>query len=319
MAVAIIEDNKVVYNKGFGSCYMVTCEAATVDQQFRAASLSKMFVSTVVFHLIGEHRLSLKSPLSRYTHRWPRFGNVTLEQLLSNRSGIRDFLTLATPAMLARSITPTELISLASKASLEFSPGSRYAYSNTNFVLLGLLVETITKQSLSENETRLILKPCDMQSSFFERSPKLGIVNRMVKSSAVSSDRALDASWLFAAGDLVTTTRDLAKFDVAFMNGLLLDGSALHLISSGGSRLNSGTYYTLGFIRTDVGVLNAVGHHGGMPGVAAEDEMFLKNKFAIIVLGNKATFSTSAVYSAVFSKVCPINLLEAFVSKVFTH
>ncbi|MBV8372354.1 MAG: beta-lactamase family protein, partial [Candidatus Eremiobacteraeota bacterium] len=122
-----------------------------------------------------------------------------------------------------------------------------------------------------------------------------------------------DTSWYYACGDVLSTATDLARFDIALMNGTLVKPSTLRTMidSAQPSTLGKHVSYGLGIMTSDAGGSDRfVGHHGGMPGFEAEDEMFLPDRFAIISLGNAFTYPTNVLRMAAIAAVYPERAAE---------
>jgi CubicO group peptidase (beta-lactamase class C family) len=309
ISVAIVEHDATVYADAFGLAKVRTATHATSETRFFAGSISKMFVAVAMIQLAESGKLALDRPVSQYVAGIPHGAAITLRELLSNTSGLPNVLDEAiSDGSAFKMTTPATIIARAGKRSLDFAPGTKFEYSNTNFVVLGLVVEAVSQMPLAEYEKRRILDPCAMRASSFNRPGEVGSHASGYSDAAGSVEVPLiDPSWLYAAGDLVTTATDLARFDINLMQGKLISKAALNMLEADGRPMGEGSRYTLGFIVTPVGTLTALGHHGGMPGFEADDEMFISDGFAIIVLGNASTFATSAVNSTVLSTLYPIN------------
>ncbi|MET9295118.1 serine hydrolase [Streptomyces sp. NPDC003077] len=213
--------------------------------RFRAGSLTKPFVAAVVLQLAAEHRLSLDAGVTRYLpgtahaigpHGAARLARVTTRQLLGHTSGLFDYTR---DAHLARALrgpgfaahrydthTPAALLRVALRHRPVATPGTRYAYSNTNYLLLGLLIERLTGHPYAREIRRRVLVPLHLTGTSFPGTSSAlpaphGRAYSVLGAHRVDST-ALNPSRAGAAGEMVTTLDDLNRFFTALLSGRLL-------------------------------------------------------------------------------------------------
>ncbi|MFD5253530.1 serine hydrolase domain-containing protein [Streptomyces bobili] len=235
------------------------------SDHFRAGSITKTFLATVVLQLASEQRLSLADPVERYLPGLVRgAGNdgraLTLRSLLTHTSGLYDF---ARETGGVRPVTPLQAVRLA----LTHPPADRgrYAYSNTNYVLLGLVVEQVTGRSYATEAERRILDPLALNGTSFPGSrTSLPSPHGRAHGPDGTDVTELDPRVAGAAGELVTTLADLNRFYSALLSGELLPSRRLHEMLD--TRTAHGSY-GLGLIpaRLPCGV-TVWGHNGRISG-----------------------------------------------------
>jgi Beta-lactamase class C and other penicillin binding proteins len=149
-SVAVIRDGKVLLAKGYGLANVEPKTPASAETVYEIASLTKQFTATAVMLLIEEGKVSLDAPAAKYQPDIPeKWRAVTVRQLLNQTSGIKNYTAL--PALAAdKEYTPKEIIEAVAAEPLEFTPGSAWRYSNTNYFLLGLLIEKVSGASYGE-------------------------------------------------------------------------------------------------------------------------------------------------------------------------
>lgn len=198
----------------------------------RVGSITKTFTATVLLQLVGEGRLRLDAPIGRYLPAYAVDG-VTVRMLLNHTSGIADYdhVIFATDASLEenrhRTFTPAELAAFGLDQPATGPPGAAWSYSNTNYVLAGMILEKITGRSVAHEITKRIIRPLGLRHTYL---PGTGTRIRGPHSAAyipwyegVLVDFAdYNMSWAWAAGDLVSTTADLNTFYRALLTGKLL-------------------------------------------------------------------------------------------------
>ena len=292
-SLAVVRDGKLVYAQAYGDARIDGHIPATTGMRYSIGSISKQFCAGAVLLLVQEGKVSLDDPVSRYLPDLTRANEVTVRQLLSHTSGYQDYWPqdYVMPTMLD-STTARQIVDRWAKIPLDFDPGTRWQYSNTNFVIAGMIVEKVSGMPFFEFLRTRILTPLGIESV---KNIDLG---RLPDSDPVGYMRfALGPlrpapkegkGWLFAAGELAMTPADLAKWDVAMMNESLLTPSSYRtmetevLLKSG-----VGTGYGLG---VDVGMQDghrAISHGGEVSGFTAQNLVFPDDHAAVVVLTNQ--------------------------------
>ncbi|SFR11206.1 D-alanyl-D-alanine carboxypeptidase [Lentzea waywayandensis] len=199
---------------------------------FRIGSVTKPFVSTVVLQLAGEGKLDLDAPVSRHLPGLVD-DRITVRQLLQHTSGLYNYTDALPldpagfPSVRFKTWTPQELLSLSTSKPLDFEPGTQWSYSNTNYVVAGLLVEKVTGRPFQQAVEQRILKPLRLKDTVLPRNsvevsgPHAHGYYPDASGKPVDVTR-LNPSWGWAAGEMISTTRDLDTFLTALLAGKLL-------------------------------------------------------------------------------------------------
>lgn len=300
---AVVFDGKIVYTGAFGERDIERDLPATPQTVYRIGSVTKLFTAVAVMQLVEQQRLSLDAKLIDFVPTISGAQNITVRELLMHRSGIRDYLDAAVSSgRVAAATTPQAIVADAAEGSTEAPPGTQYSYSNTNYVLLGLIIEKVTGEPLHDYYRRHIFTPAGMTSTYAGTAPsdaQLAVGYTLSQGRAPLSPG--DASWYYACGDILSTAEDLARFDIALMTNKLVRKATLEeMLSSAQATGEPRVSYGLGIMEFPFGTQTIAGHHGGLPGFEADDEMILKDGFAVITLGNDFLYPTSvALNSAV--------------------
>jgi len=254
---------------------------ARAGDRFRVGSVTKSFVATLVLQLVGEGGLSLDGNLERWLPGLvPNGETITVRQLLNHTSGLYNYTDdLPEPP---RSFRPKELVAIATGHKPLFAPGARFSYSNTNYILAGMLIERVTGQRLADQLRQRIFQPLGLGDTELPATQER-IAGPHVRGYAppdedwqVSDGSArlvdvteMDTSWGWAAGAMVSTTADLARFYQALLGGRLLRPELLEQMRTtvDASQVGHGTRYGLGLevLRPGCGV-ELWGHGGSLPG-----------------------------------------------------
>ena len=318
VAAAIVEDGKVAYVHVAGLADVADHRAADAQTRFRIGSITKMFTAVAVLQLVERGKIALDDPLAKYLPDAPHAGEVTIRELLMHTSGFPNYLDAAlADGQASRPASPRELVATVAAEPLAFTPGTRYAYSNTGYVLLGMTVEKVTGASLAAYEREHVFAPAGMTQTTLAGVPSgtpLATGYAAVDGTPVP---AYDVSWFYACGDGIATVSDLARFDVALMNGTLLKPETFALMRS--QRIatgdNDGVVYGLGVALFPFADVTFVGHHGGMPGFASDNEMIPERRFATVVLGNASSFATPRVNGPLLVTLLPATSARALAAR----
>lgn len=313
VSVAIVENGKIAYARARGMEDVAAKRAATTSTRFRIASITKMFTAVSVLQLVEAGKLKLDEPLAAVLPGAGHASEVTIRQLLMHTSGIPNYLDAAfADGSVAHRTTPAAIVAATAQKPLAFKPGSQYGYSNTGYVLLGLVVEKLSGTPLAAYEAAHIFGPAGMtNTSIGEPQSGAGTATGYVEAKAIPL-HALDASWLYADGDIVATPSDVARFDIALMRGSLVRPQTFAMMQADPvATPEEGARYGLGVTLFPLGDLTFVGHHGGVPGFEGDNEMLPSQGFAIVVLGNAFEFSTAKLNGPLLATLFPTTSARA--------
>ena len=298
LSVAIVQNGRLTYAHGFGD--------ATPDDRFRIASNTKTFTAVAIMQLVEAHRVDLDAKVSIYVPEAPYASKITVRELLTHTCGLADYSDGLSDQDLQVPTTAAHILSLIGAHSLEFTPGTQYHYSNSEYVVLGLVVERVTGEKLHDYVREHILVPANMTETTFDLAPPGAPV---APGFATPSGRPVDpydGSWSFGAADMVSTARDLAKYDIALMSGKLVSAQTFAQMQTEVAQTGQKGYeYGLGFEVIPVGTWTYVGHHGLARGYTSQNEMVPSVGLAIVVLSNAATFQTDRVEQDILRALYP--------------
>lgn len=267
---------------------------------FRIGSITKTFVATLILLLREEGRLSLDAPLSTWVSPFPNNRSITIRHLLSHTSGVPEYST--TPAFIAggaKAWTPEELIALVETTPAQFAPGAAFSYTNTNYVLLGIIIERLTGTSISEQLRARILAPLHLQDTYFagqETGPATIRGFGLVGGILTDVTDLIHPSRTYAAGELVSTVGDLRRFSSALFSGQLLSEASLREMTTNATLAN-GTLvpYGLGLgIETDTAGL-VWGHNGDIAGFSATLRYWPGLRIGVTTIANRGSTDLSAL------------------------
>lgn len=276
-------------------------EKITSDLKFFAGSIGKIFTAIVILNLIEEDRLSLENSVEKWFPEISWASHITINHLLTHTSGIASFdNTKEYESYKYLYRNPEELLSYVTKKELLFESGKHYAYSNTGYLMLGIIIERVTGRSYREAVEHYIINKINLHKTDVITSETINdlIVKGHHKGNVLSESENYVVP--FAAGSIAATPRDLIIFFQALMSGRLLSQGSLQIMFSDMNLMTvtQSTYYGKGMVaalETPVG--NIIGHTGGIKGFGASLFYHPKRNIFVCVMMND---DIKAVDPAVF-------------------
>jgi D-alanyl-D-alanine carboxypeptidase len=277
---ARVEDGRRVRTLTRGVADRATGRALDADDEFQIGSNTKTFVATVMLQLVGEGRLTLDEPVGHWFPGIPEADRITVRMLLQHTSGLSDYL--ADPQMAQTVLdgsrhrwTPEELLAVALKHPANFEPGADWSYSNTNYVLAGMIMRKVTGTDPARLIDRRIVRPLGLRNTYWAADARFhgrhlhGYFRTQPGGTQYTDISDAPLYWADAAGAMVSTTSDLARFERALQSGRLLRPAQLSQMRAtvaipGPAGWKAG--YGLGISRLDTPCGTFWGHTGGTLG-----------------------------------------------------
>ncbi|MFI5617907.1 serine hydrolase domain-containing protein [Streptomyces sp. NPDC051567] len=290
--IASVQDGRHTWQGDAGVADLRTGEERGDDDRFRVGSITKTFVATVILQLEAEGRLDLDDTVEKWLPGLVEGnghdgGAVSVRQLLNHTSGISSYTGnteflhtyVAGEGFLKNRYhrhSPESLVGWAMRKAPDFAPGTGWSYSNTNYILAGLIIEKATGTSYEQQVENRILRPLALKNTSLPRdSADMPRPSGRAYSKLFSEDPAakvhdatrLNASWGWAAGDMISTTGDLHRFIGALMSGKLLPPQQQKELTTTVSTPVPGARYGLGVSHQVLSCGAEVwGHNGGIHG-----------------------------------------------------
>lgn len=290
-AVLVAKDGKVLLDKAYGFRNVEKKIPNTTDTRFYIASNTKQFTAAAVMLLEDRAKLSVEDPVGKYLSGLPTaWAGIPLKNLLTHTSGIPDWENRPEVRQVRnRPLTPDKMLAFVSAKPLDFAPDTSYRYSNTNYVLLGLVVEKISGQRFGDFLQTNIFKPLHMDETRYN----VGLTD---VSPYVSRPGGLDVEppaprdYTSNLGDsgISTTTGDLLKWQQALFGDKVLSPASLTKMTTpykNDRGVNGNNGYGL-VVRAPHGGLRYVHHGGSIPGFQSEVSWYRDLKMSVIVLEN---------------------------------
>lgn len=302
-ALGVIKDGKFVYKRGYGSANLDYNAPLSPESVFYIASTSKQFTAASILLLVRRGRVSLDDDIRKYFPELPRYeAPITVNHLVHHTSGARDYLELMGMAgrRMDEPFGNEEAVELiARQKGLNFKPGERFLYSNSNYVLMAEIVRRASGKSLREFADDNIFRPLGMTSTHFNDDRTAVVKNRVVSYAPIGNGRFRQFIKTIEAmgdGNLLTTIEDLAKWDQNFYdNKVGGEGFSQQMLTR--TKLNNGEEisYAFGLGNEEYKGLKAVAHGGGFMGFRTEMIRFPEQRFTVICLCNVGAANPGAL------------------------
>jgi D-alanyl-D-alanine carboxypeptidase len=297
-----------VYARAFGMARIAPSLAAEADMAYPIGSISKQFTATAVLLLEEQGKLSVDDPVSKYFPELTRAGEVKLRNLMTMTSGYEDFAPqdYSIPAWYKPEDPAATVKEWAGKA-LDFDPGTQWQYSNTNYVLLALIVEKVTGEPFYQYLREHVLGPAGLNTApdasgpdaaFNAYTDRERLKTTGYVSYALQPPRVLPleaAGWYFGDGELAMPATALLRWDTTFMNqSILKPASYREMETPFVTKDGKNTGYGLGVRVSDHHGHRELEHGGEVGGYVAENIVFPEDKLAIVVLTNEVASNAAA-------------------------
>lgn len=313
-SVAIVQEGKLAYARAYGLADVASKAPATPQMRYSIGSISKQFTTAALLLLAEEGRLSLDDKVIRWMPDLTRAGDVSIRHLLSMTSGYQDFWPqdYVMPGML-EDVTVEKILNDWAKKPLDFEPGSKWQYSNTNYVIAGAIVNRVSGMPFFEFLQKRIFTPLGMTTVYNTDQAALGPGEptryHRYSLAPVRLAPKEGRGWMYAAGGLAMTAADLAKWDIAMIERKLLRPESWAemqretLLTSG-----AGTNYGLGVGVATVDGRRVISHGGEVSGFTARNEVYPDERAAIVVFTNlDATDASSQIASKIAASIFTSN------------
>jgi D-alanyl-D-alanine carboxypeptidase len=275
--IARVDDGRHVTRVEVGAARLEPRRPIRTTDQVRVGSITKTMVATVALQLVGEGRLRLSDTVERWLPGLvPGGDGITVRMLLNHTSGIYNYTDDPEffPTVLAdpyRYWSPRELVAVATAHPPLFEPGTSWTYSNTNYIVAGLLLEKATGTPIQALLHQRVVEPLQLKNTYFATSGRFrgpyahGYAPPSISGAGYVDVSAWPPSWAWAAGAMVSNAPDLARFYTALMSGRLLKPRLLQEMTTTVDA-GQGVRYGLGLFVQTTPCGEVWGHSGGIPG-----------------------------------------------------
>lgn len=310
LSLAVIRDGIPVKLKGYGYADLENKITVNPETLFQSGSVGKQFTATAILQLKEEGKLDLEDKISKYFEVSPEsWSNITIRNLLTHTSGIPDYET-ANFLDYRKDYTEKELLQFAMKLPLDFQPNEQWAYSNTAYVLLGIIIHQVTGKFYGEILQEKIFTPLSMETARIIDEPDI-IMNRS-SGYELHNGELKNQKWVSpslnttADGSLYLSILDLVKWDAAISNEKILTHDDLKLMFTS-VRLNDASIYPYGFawFLRPLNGHKSFQHSGSWQGYSTYIAKFPDDNLSVIVLTNLSPANPGLIANDIASFYIP--------------
>ena len=303
---AFAENERPTFVKVVGFADVEKQQKANVNTQYRIGSISKTFTAVLVMKAVEEKKISLNQKLSEFYPDIPNADKITIENLLQHRTGIHNLTNEAEYWQYnTKPQTESSLVTIIKKYKSDFEPGSKYEYSNSNYILLGFILEKVYKKSYAELIKAKITKP--LKLTLTEVGGKIDTSKDQAKSYQFTNGKyevsnETDMSIPIGAGNIISTPRDLLEFILGLENGKLIKKENVDKMK------NFIDNYGYGLVKVPFDKYSGFGHTGGIDNFRSALYYFPDLKTAVSFTTNQSDMDTNEI---------SIKMVEAAMGKDF--
>lgn len=300
--VSLSQNGEKVFNKSFGYADLGNKIESTTDTRYRIGSITKTFTAVMFFQLAEEGKISLNTKLSEYFPMVPNSEKISMELLLTHKSGIHNFTNTIDTSFYLYPKTKQEMIDMISSHKSDFEPDSKSEYSNANFVLLAYIIEKITGKEYSDLLQERICKKAGLQNTYYGKPAN-------TKDNECFSYKLQNGNWVLepqtdmsiphGAGAIVSTPNDLTKYIEALFNEKLISKNSLDEMTKVKDKYGKGCF-AMNFYDK-----KGIGHTGGIDGFISVLTYFPEEKLAVSFCTNAMNYGNEllvGVLSVYFGK-----------------
>ena len=298
-SLTIREKDKVIFEKAYGYADAENKVPANAQTKYKIGSITKMFTSAIIFQLIEAKKLTLNTKLSEFYPKVKNADKITIAQLLGHQTGIFNFTDADDfESYIETQQTKKQMVERIEGFDSVFEPGTKAEYSNSNYMLLGYIIQDITKKSYKENVNERIIKKLGLKNTAYygKINPQK---NEAYSYSYINGNWGKIDEWhesaTFAAGGLQSTTTDLTKFAKALFDGKIIKKESLDEMI----KIESG--YGKGIFAFPFGERRFYGHTGGIEGFESTLGYYPKEDMSVALVANGANYDTNDIMIGVLS------------------
>ncbi|MFK0257585.1 serine hydrolase domain-containing protein [Streptomyces sp. NPDC090445] len=305
--VALSAPGKGEYIRSFGVADKSTGQPMTTNLYMRIGSETKTFTVTALLELVDQGKVGLDDPIGQYVDGVPNGDRITLRELAGMRSGLYNYsedpdFFKALTSNPRKPFTPQELLAYSFKHPVMFEPDARFYYSNTNLILLGLVVEKVSGMKLNDYIDKYVTTPAGLLHTVFPVGAEFPTPHAQGYTDQTADGQVQDAtdwnpSWAWAAGAMVSDLADLRKWARILATGTLLEPATqaerLKVVDA-----LPGTGYGLGIFN----VQGWIGHNGSLPGYQSLTVFLPEAQATLVVLLNTDIAAEGEEPSTLFGK-----------------
>lgn len=298
-SVCLMKNGKIIYQNSLGFADIEQQISAGKQTKYRIGSISKTFTATIIHQMVDEGKISLQAKLADFFPEIPGAAQISIDMLLRHQSGLFNFTNDSLYASyLSEPKTHAEILQIIGSYPLDFEPGSKTSYSNSNYVLLGYIIEKTEGLSYAEVLKNRITKPLQLQNTYYGGAIDLAhheSNSYKFKDGHYVPETITDMSIPHGAGAIVSNPEDLTRFLEGLFLGRLVSDSSLKDMTTIPERMGSGLFVFPFYTH------KGYGHTGGIDGFRSVATYFPADSLSIATCSNGAAYSPNELLIGILS------------------
>lgn len=307
MTVAIAKNGTMLYAQAYGDSNVASKSPTQTNDIFEIGSITKQFTASLIMQLQQQGKLNIDDSLQGYLPGYSFSSGVTLRMLLNHTSGLADYTGFTQyPSWAANGVSEKTVLLAVSQTPLLFPSGTRWSYSNSNYFILGSIIENLTNQSYATNLEQKIFQPLGLTSTYFSLAPSAQAATGYTSNEkGILPAPVCSRSTAFSAGALSSNVSDLIAWDNALVKGKVVSPASFSaMITPVSSSIPGGESYGFGLSLRTIDNHPTIWHSGGINGFTAETDVFLDSGLALVVLTNSQTADPDTLTTKIMNSVC---------------
>lgn len=305
-AVLVAKNGNIIFQKGFGKANLELDVPVIPESVFRIGSITKQFTAVAILQIVEQQKIALNDSIQKFIKNYHSKGKtITIENLLTHTSGIKPYeeIDAKVPNAIRVDFSPEILIDSLDKLPLDFVPGSKYQYCNSNYFLLGKIIEEVSGLKYQTYLQEQVFSRIGLISTSYD-NPEVVIKNRVSGYSSVSGEFKnagyISMSTVYSAGALLSNVKDLYRWHQALNNGELLKNETWKQVISP-FKLNDGKWseYGYGFFIKNENNVKSIGHGGAIDGFRAVEIYYPEKDLYIVLLCNSEQDNFTELFSGI--------------------
>ena len=283
--ISVFKDKKEIYSRSIGYSDINNNILSNESTRYRIGSISKIFTAVLIMQLVEEKKLNLNDKLSQYFPEIKLSNEITIEQLLTHRSGIYNYTDIKDyESWMEKPLSQKELISKINKNKRRFKPNKKFEYSNSNYFLLSLIIEQIENGRFNKILEKKILIPYNLNQTYCCTNEEN---NNVAKSYYNINNKWKEATntdlrTAAGAGGIISTAKEINKFFNLLFNNKIINKESLDLMTYNLKTSN----YGFGIFEYDFFNSSGYGHNGRIDGFISTACYFLEEEISVTYLNN---------------------------------
>jgi len=296
-SVKVMQNGNTVLSGSYGYADVDNKIRGDEQTRYQVGSVTKQFTATVILKLAEQGKLSLADKLSKFYPSFPKADKVTIEHLLTHRSGIKSYTGVPRIFDSVKTIPVSEagMVKLIASFPYDFEPGTGWAYSNSAYSLLGYIIQKATGKTYEQSVREIIFEPLGMRQSGFDfkgLTASRATGYSFVKDGVANRAQQVDSTVSFSAGSLYSTLEDLSRWNSSLYSGKILSTASMKNAHTVRQNHNG-----LGWFVDTLHGFRVIQHGGGIDGFLCQNYVVPEEGIQVIVLGNVGNYDPNAFAS----------------------